>query len=294
MSTLIEIGEGAFAETGLTSTIIPINCTLVGAEAFMDCTSLVDVSFNRFASNSSNPSYTTLGVKCFFNTPGINSQNYSSLTDMLINGYSEASLRNGTYLNQEFSGAGFDNEAVTNGINASCFNEDTKILCFNSETNEEYYTPVQNLKKGDLIKTHLHGYRKVDVMCKGRMRNSTIYFTRGMYKMRKTETNDLVEDLIVTGGHSILVDELSEKEYDITVAIWGTTLKIDEKYLLMVGLSDKFERVEGEDIYTYYHFCVENDGDNETRYGIWANGVLVETPCKRDILEYKNATYIFN
>lgn len=290
MSTVTEIQAGAFKGTGLTEVIIPSSVTSIGTEAFMNCASITNVVLNRYG----NLGYTTLGLDCFKNTTAINSTNYNSLTDMIINGYSEASLRSGTFLNQEFFGAGFNNDAVTNGINASCFNEDTKILCFNPETNLEYYIPVQNLKKGDLIKTHLHGYRKVDVLCKGRMRNSTIYFTRGMYKMRKTETNGLVEDLIVTGGHSILLDELSEKEYDITVAIWGTTLKIDEKYLLMVGLSDKFERVEGEDIYTYYHFCVENDGDNETRYGIWANGVLVETPCKRDILEYKNATYIFN
>ena len=33
-----------------------------------------------------------------------------------------------------------------------------------------------------------------------------------MYKMEKTETNGLIEDLIVTGGHSILVDDLGEQK----------------------------------------------------------------------------------
>jgi len=110
--------------------------------------------------------------------------------------------------------------------------------------------------------------------------------------MCKTETNELIEDLIVVGGHSLLVDKLSEEEYFRTRSIWEIPSKIDEKYLLLAGITDKFERIEGDDVYTYYHFCVENDGDDESRYGIWASGALVETPCKRDILSYKNIVYI--
>jgi len=304
MSTLIEIGEGAFAETGLTSTIIPINCTLVGAEAFMDCTSLVDVSFNRFGVSVGGPGATILDELCFFNTPGINYENFACLHDAYtIAGYTEESLRYGTYTDYRFqpgdpnhtntySGAGFDNSAVDYAITGSCFNEDTKILCFNPETNEEYYAPIQNLNKGDLIKTYLHGYRKVDVMCKGKLRNNTKFFTTCMYKMCKTKTNDLTEDLIVVGGHALLVDKLSEEEYLRTCSIWGTPLKIDEKYLLLAGITDKFERIEGDNVFTYYHFCVENDGNDETRYGIWANGTLVETPCKKDILVFKNVVYM--
>lgn len=307
MSTITDIEANAFEGAGLTSVLIPSSVTNIGTRAFADCTSLVDVSFNRFATNYGGPGATTLGLDCFKNTPGINYQNYASLYDAYyIAGYSEASLRSGDYADYRippsdpnytintYYGAGFDNSAVDYAITSSCFNEDTKILCFNPETNKEYYVPIQNLKKGELVKTYLHGYRKVDVLCKGKLRNNTNYFTTCMYKMRKTETNNLTEDLIVIGGHSLLVDELSEEEYFRTHYIWEIPSKIDEKYLLLAGISDKFERIEGDNIYTYYHFCVENDGDDETRYGIWASGALVETPCKRDILSYKNVTYIFN
>lgn len=304
MSSIIDyvvIAEGAFAETGLTSIIIPSKCTTIEAQAFMDCTSLVDVSFNRFGLSVGGPGCTTLGLDCFKNTSAINYQNFACLHDAYTNaGYLEESLRSGPYQDYRFenapvinyTGAGFDNGAVDYAITGSCFNEDTKILCFNPETSLEYYEPIQNLKKGDLVKTYLHGYRKVDVMCKGKLRNNTKWFTTCMYKMCKTETNELTEDLIVVGGHALLVDKLSEEEYLRTCSIWGTPLKIDEKYLLLAGITDKFERIEGDIVFTYYHFCVENDGDDETRYGIWANGTLVETPCKKDIIVFKNVVYM--
>jgi hypothetical protein len=40
-----------------------------------------------------------------------------------------------------------------------------------------------------------------------------------MYKMSKTETNNLTEDLFVIGGHSLLVDELSKEEHLRTSSI---------------------------------------------------------------------------
>ena len=54
-----------------------------------------------------------------------------------------------------------------------------------------------------------------------------------MYIMKKTDTNELTEDLILTGGHSILVDELTNDQIKETVNLWGIPLKIDNKYLLL-------------------------------------------------------------
>ena len=297
---------------------IPESVTNIDDYAFESCTGLTNVILQRQIikdiQGSITQYLTRLGYNSFYNTTGINSTNYNCLTIMYIDGYTEAELRSGNYDNGHsnpdsyftdgmsshyidkalfmYSGAGFDNEAVTNAIAASCFNEDTKILCLNIDTNEEEYVAVQNLKTGDLIKTYLHGYRKVDVLCKGKIKNNTKYFTTCMYKMSKTETNELTEDLIVIGGHALLVDKLSEEEYAISASLWGSPLEIDGKYLLLAGITDKFERIEGDEVFTYYHFCVENDGDDEARYGVWANGVLVETPCKKDILAFRNVKFL--
>jgi len=301
-STVTTISDGAFYGcTNLTNLVVPESVTSIEASAFQGCSGLTNVVLERYpTTNNPNISFTTLGLNCFKDTTSINYTNYTCLHDMYVNGYTEDVLRSGFYKDYtdpnavtiNYFGAGFDNSAIDYAITSACFNEDTKILCFNPLSNEEEYVLVQKLKKGDLVKTYLHGYRKIDIICKGRLKNNTKYFTTCMYKMRKTETNDLTEDLIVIGGHSLLVDELTKEERSITDSIWGSPLKIDGKYLLLAGISDKFELMEGNDIYTYYHFCVENDGNDETRYGIWANGTLVETPCKKDILEFRNIIYL--
>jgi hypothetical protein len=98
--------------------------------------------------------------------------------------------------------------------------------------------------------------------------------------MEKTEENNLLEDLIVTGGHAILVDELGEYEHENN-SIFGETPKIDGKYLLLSCVSKDFKKLEDTKLYTYYHFTLENNDDDEERFGIWANGILTETPSKK-------------
>ena len=159
----------------------------------------------------------------------------------------------------------------------ACFNEGTKILCLNKV---EEYIPIENLKKGDIVKSYKHGYRKIDLIGKNYLFNNPDNFSHCMYKMAKTDTNELTEDLIVTGGHSILVDKLGKNKKLNKQLFGGQTLKIDDKYLLLSAASDKFEKVLGNDKYTYYHLVLENNGDDEERFGIWANGVLTETPSK--------------
>ena len=93
--------------------------------------------------------------------------------------------------------------------NPSCFNEGTKILCLNN-LGEEEYIPIENLRKGNLVKTYNRGYRKIDLIGKQIMKNDPDRCRPCMYKLKKTEENGLTEDLFITGGHSILVDDLKE------------------------------------------------------------------------------------
>jgi len=163
-------------------------------------------------------------------------------------------------------------------IDPTCFNEGTKILCLNKNLEEEYI-PIETLKKGDLVKSYKHGYRKIDLIGKNTLVNNPSKFNECMYKMEKTEENDLLEDLIVTGGHAILVDELGEHEHENN-RIFGETPKIDGKYLLLSCVSKKFKKIEDTQLFTYYHLTLENNDDDEERFGIWANGILTETPSK--------------
>ena len=88
-----------------------------------------------------------------------------------------------------------------------------------------------------------------------------------------------------------MVDELTKEEYDETNKIWKI-YKVDNKYLLMAGISNKFEQIQGDEIFKYYHFSLENDGNPLNRYGVFANGVLVETPSEIDIKTFKNVMFI--
>jgi len=166
---------------------------------------------------------------------------------------------------------------------ALCFNHDTKILCLNKNLEEEYVA-IQDLQKGDLVKSYLHGYRKIEHIGKNKLVNNPDFWKSCMYKMEKNEENGLTEDLILVGGHSLLVDELSDevKEKYEELNIWeGKLEKIDEKYLLLAGLSEKFKKMEDKNTYTYYQLILDNEGDENRRFGIYANGVLAETPSEK-------------
>ncbi len=260
----VNIGERAFSDcTSLISVTLPNNAT-IGKEAFSDCTNLTTIIFS---------SSVTIEPSAFTNSP-LSVETVKTLLDVF------------QYKDDELLAMGINQETIT----AACFSENTNILCLNLDSKEEYI-PVKKLKRGDLVKTYLHGYRKINIMCKGILKNNINKFRDCMYKMKKTDENGLIEDLIITGGHSIMVDELTKEEYDKTVSIWKLD-QVDNKYLLMAGISNKFEQIQGEKIFKYYHFSLENDGNPDNRYGVFANGVLVETPSETDIKTFKTVVFI--
>jgi hypothetical protein len=104
--------------------------------------------------------------------------------------------------------------------------------------------------------------------------------------MEKTEENGLIEDLIVTGGHAMLVDDLAEYKEE-NDKILGTNHLIDDKYLLLCSVSNNFKKIENTNVYTYYHFILENNGNDDERFGVWANGILTETPSKNQFTNHK-------
>jgi DNA-binding beta-propeller fold protein YncE len=179
----------------------------------------------------------------------------------------------------------FNNSTIWKiSLTTPCFNKGTKILCLNKMMEEEYI-PIEDLKKGDLVKSYLHGYRKIDSIGGNKMINNPEHFNLSMYKMEKTLENGLTEDLIVTGGHSILVDDLGEYYAENEIRFKGTIPKIDDKFLLLCFLTKDFTQLTDTNEYTYYHLCLENNGNNDERFGIWANGILTETISKNQFTE---------
>ena len=157
-----------------------------------------------------------------------------------------------------------------------CFKKDTKILCF--KDNQEIYIPIQNIKKNDLVKTLNNGYLRVNFIGKSNINNSNNNerILSRLYKCPKDKYNDLIDDLYITGGHSILVDDLSIEEKEKTNEIWGKLQKTDDKYRLMAYVDKKCEPYQVGGEFEIYHIALENK-DYYANYGVYANGLLVET-----------------
>jgi len=200
------------------------------------------------------------------------------------------SATNYVYLNGTDTGTGTNTSTFTyhtytvTAADTPCFNEGTKILCLNKNF-EEKYVPIEKLRKGDIVKSYKHGYRKIDLIGKGIMINNSNINNNRMYKMIKTEKNGLIKDLLVTGGHSILVDDLGSLKEENEKIIGE--VKIDDKYLLLASVSKDFIKIKENKEFTYYHFVLENNGDDNERFGVWANGILTETTSKNHFVNHK-------
>jgi hypothetical protein len=95
-----------------------------------------------------------------------------------------------------------------------------------------------------------------------------------------------INDLLVTGGHFILVDQLPA--LDNPSSFYNMNLQIDDKYCLLVSDYDKAVKQENDTIYTIYHLVL--DGDND-RYGIYVKSsehdmILSESTTESNFLKH--------
>ena len=172
-----------------------------------------------------------------------------------------------------------------------CFKEDSKILCLKG--GKEVYVKVQEIRKGDLIKTVKHGYVPVNMIGTSKMYNSGngVRGTNRLYVCSPGQYPDLTEDLIITGCHSILVDTLTEEQRAGTIELLGRIMITDNKYRLMAFLDERATPYLEEGVFPIWHIALDND-DYYMNYGIYANGLLVETCSKRYLKEISGMTLI--
>jgi hypothetical protein len=80
------------------------------------------------------------------------------------------------------------------------------------------------------------------------------------------------------------VDKLTEEEREKTVFYANKILVTDQKYRLMACLDERALPYQVEGVHTIWHLALEHD-DPLMNYGIYANGLLVETASKRMMRE---------
>jgi hypothetical protein len=165
-----------------------------------------------------------------------------------------------------------------------CFKEDSLILT------DQGYVPVQDLRKGDLVRTFKHGFVPVYMIVKKEIYHpaSQERIKDQLYQCSTENYPDLFEPLVITGCHSILVkkfvdDAQKQKTDEVLNGIYVT----DKHYRLPACVDERATVYDKPGNHTIYHFALEND-DYLMNYGIYANGLLVETSSKRYLSELAN------
>jgi hypothetical protein len=172
----------------------------------------------------------------------------------------------------------------------SFFKEDTKILTIKG------YIAIQKLRKGNLVKTYKNDYIPIAAINKsefyhmcfdGRIKDQ-------LYKCTQNNYPEIFEDLIITGCNSILVDTFnSKKQLQKTIQINGKISTYNSKYLLPVCADERSSIYEMPGEYSIYDLILEND-ESCTCYGIYANGLLVESTYKNYVKYLSNLSLIEN
>jgi hypothetical protein len=172
-----------------------------------------------------------------------------------------------------------------------CFKEDSKILCLVDGVEKELR--VQDIRNGVLVKTELNGYVPVCMIGTSKMNNpeNQNRFADRLYLCSKDKYPELNEDLVITGCHAILVDDFKEGQREKTMERFGRVFITGQKYRLIACIDERAAPycVEGE--FNIYHIALEND-NYYSNFGIYANGLLVESCSKRYLKELSNMTLL--
>ena len=275
--------------------------------AFNGCNHLLSVP-STLPVNVTNVSYMFQGASLF--NQNLSTWNIGNITDAsgmlnncalsitnynnLLNGWSAQTVKPGVVLGAvgltyDASGA-VGRSVLTSSPNnwtifdngVICFLKGSKILCNTG------YIPIEELKQGMLVKTLLNGYVPIHTLHKDTIYNPGI-FTRtenSLYLLSKMMYPDLFENLVITGGHSILVDTLTETEKRVIVNSLDAIYITDDKYRLPAFLDERAVNYRHGGVFEIYHITLENENEFYN-YGIWANGLLVES-CPINISPGRN------
>jgi hypothetical protein len=164
----------------------------------------------------------------------------------------------------------------------ACFKEGTKILT------RQGYKKIETLKKGDLLKTINNGFVAIDLIGKKDIYHSAseTRIKDQLYQCSSDKYPSVFEDLVLTGAHSILVDEFaSESQKEKAIEVNGGEVYVtDGKYRLPACADSKTTVYKTSGVYTIYHIALENE-NYSSNYGIYANGLLVESCSKKFLIE---------
>jgi hypothetical protein len=262
-SGVTDIEAGAFSGCeSITVLVIPDNVEKIGQGTFENCTSLTDITIGK--------GVIFVDITAFegsINIVTIYTDNYNQT---IYNAFSYSP--NVTFIEIPDVGP------------VVCFKQGSKILT------DKGYKLIQDLRKGDLIKTLKDEYKPIFMIGKRSMHHpaSNERIKDQLYKCCQEKYPEIFEPLVITGCHSILVDGfISHDQRAKTIEVNGDTYVTDDKYRLPACVDERASVYEIEGNYTIYHLALENE-NYYYNYGVYANGLLVETCSKRYLKELSN------
>ena len=129
------------------------------------------------------------------------------------------------------------------------------------------------------------GLKEVELVGKGTLINNPNKWDCCMYRLPKS--GDMLDDLVVTGGHSILKEKISYFELEAD-RDWFLKNKeysrIGKYYLVRAAFCKDFLKITGNSVFEYYHFSLKSP-HRLKRYAVWANGILSESTFKNNVLK---------
>ena len=295
-SILVTIGNSAFQNcAALTSIAIPDSVTSIGILAFQNCSILNPVTISQTSSSLhtignlafADCPFTSITIPDSFQTIGA-IISLSAFVDSGLNSNGSATPVGVVTIDQlTINSLGIQGDIL--GSTASPFYGATNVLlsitCYEANTlililenNEEVYKKVSKLKVGDLVKTYKKGYKKIKLLHSFKYKPPS--GIKGLNMLYKHKENGV----IITGGHSILVDELTEQEKINNLKQCGFNKTIEDKKLLLACSSDKFKKIDDCcKEYHLYHFSLETD-DPKEHFGVYITDGILSESCPKEAL----------
>lgn len=163
----------------------------------------------------------------------------------------------------------------------SCFMEGTKILT------DKGYLPIETLRAGDKIKTLKAGFVPIHAIGKRVIKNPRVEerVPEQLYVCSSKNYPEVFEDLIITGYHSFLTENFdNEKHIEETRKVLGKIYITEDLYRIPICIDKRAEIYGKKGDVMIYHFALEHN-DYYMNYGVYANGLLVESTSKHFLLE---------
>lgn len=164
-----------------------------------------------------------------------------------------------------------------------CFLQGTRILRWNPDNCSEEYIRVEALKRGDLIKTSRTGYKSISIIGHARLLNpsSDANTKNRLYRFPE------FEDLCITGDHCTLLYDVDDAKLEQIKDYMGKIYVTEGNYRVPACLDDRAKPYTKSGPATIWHFALEHD-DPYANYGIYANGLLVESSSLRYMSKLSN------